>query len=272
MLVKDPSSRLTLDQVMQDTWLQRGSNIPITSVSPHLHSFCFSFFLDVIRETKMRLGDPPRGGITSSGGLISHPPPPYFHHPKDFKRITISKEDIFQVFNEGNASEGGGNGTTYTSVSSLLTESTNHPFTLLFLTSAEVPPAVDTATAAPIIETHPQLTDKELHERRKKFSKLAAAMARQKGLEFMYKANQKEGGDDSTETSEATESDAAADSNHSVSQQSFNNGNLDSGMARVDSFEFGAILDTLSAQPPRRPSTNCADDSNATPRNSGVCE
>ncbi len=48
----------------------------------------------------MQLGDPPRGSLTSGGGLMSHPPPPpYFHHPKDFKRITISKEDIVQVFN-----------------------------------------------------------------------------------------------------------------------------------------------------------------------------
>ncbi len=132
MLVKDPSSRLTLDQVMQDTWLQRGSNIPIISLSS-LVFVLFFIFLDIIHETKMYLGDPPRGGLTSSVGLMSHPPPPpYFHHPKDFKRITISKEDIVKVFNEGNASEGGGNGTASTSVSSSLTESSNHSPTGLF--------------------------------------------------------------------------------------------------------------------------------------------
>ncbi len=137
--------------------------------------------------------------------------------------------------------------------------------------AAGAPSAVATATAAPMIETPPQLTDKELHERKKKCSKLASAMARQKGLEFMYKANPKEGGDDRTETSEGAESDGAADSNPSSSQHSFNSTNLKFGMGRVNSFEFSAIMDTSSAQPLRRPSTNYSDDSNAaTPRISGV--
>ncbi len=216
----------------------------------------------------MQLGDPPRGSLTSGGGLMSHPPPPpYFHHPKDFKRITISKEDIIQVFNEGNASEGGENsGSTYTSVSSHFPECGNYSPTGLSLTAA--------AAVGPIVETHPQLTDKELHERKKKFSKLAAAMARQKDLALMYKANPEEGGDICTEGSEGTESDGAVDSNPSSSQHSFNHTNLEFGMDRVDSsLEFGAIMDTLSAQPLRRPSsTNYVDDSNAmAPRVSGAC-
>ncbi len=79
--------------------------------------------------------------------------------------------------------------------------------------------AAEAAAAGPIVETtHPQLTDKEVLERKKKFSKLAAAMARQKGPTLMYKAtNPEERGDLCTEGSEGTETDGAVESSHSSS-------------------------------------------------------
>ncbi len=114
----------------------------------------------------MQLGDPPRGSLTSGGGLMSHPPPPpYFHHPKDFKRITISKEDIVQVFNEGNASEGGENsGNAYASVSPHFPEhgGIHSPTGLSMIAAAPsvADIAAEAAAAGPIVETtHPQLTD-----------------------------------------------------------------------------------------------------------------
>ncbi len=210
---------------------------------------------------------------------MSHPPPPpYFHHPKDFKRITISKEDIVQVFNEGNASEGSANG-TYSPLSLPLSERCNQsqsPTGFSLTTTSPPPPAaVSPSIVADItspVETHPQLTDKELHERKKKFSKLAAVTARQKGLALMYIANPKDVGDNSTECSEGAESDGAIDSNLLSSQHSSNHTSSEFGMGRVDSLEFSAIMDTLSAQPLRRPSsTNYSDDPNAVaPLISGV--